>query len=60
MCHGYFYKCINLSSILECDVHCTRCDTNGAGKCDSAYCMTGYTYVSATQTCGRTYSNCCA
>lgn len=45
-------KSLSHGVYAECDVHCTQCTTNGAGKCDSGYCMTGYAYVSATMTCG--------
>ena len=42
---------------LECDPKCSKCDSNGAGKCDnSIYCTSGYG-LSSKYVCGGINKN---
>ena len=44
--------------VSECDTHCTKCDTNGANKCDMGFCKDGYHHKTADDTCERKYFLC--
>ena len=41
-----------LFAILECDPHCSKCDTNNAGgKCDPGQCQSTYIFDTVTLVC---------
>ena len=44
--------------MTECAANCLRCTTAGATVCDVNSCVSGYTYVSTTQTCQACPPNC--
>jgi len=44
----------SVSFLTGCTANCKSCQTNGAGKCDSGQCFTGYYFdVGKTSTCLR-------
>lgn len=39
--------------LTACDANCKKCEVNGATKCDTGECETGYGFDSPTKTCVR-------
>ena len=48
------YKHMLVTELISgCDVQCTICDQNGANKCDTDHCNSGYGLATADNTCQR-------
>ena len=42
--------CVTMST-SACDDNCNVCETNGAGKCDSGKCVSGYVFDADSKSC---------